>query len=159
VEVVKALVGLGADVHTQLPSGHTALHLAAHQGQAEVVKALVQRGADLDAVDSWGRSALALATAEGHTQVAQWLTAYAATRAALAAATQEPPCPPPPPPRRRGTPRVCAQCGASEWAEGGRLHKCGGCLIGPPRERYCSKACQERHWPEHRERCSGRVAQ
>ena len=124
----------------------------------EVVKVLVQRGADVDVLDRWGRSALAIATAKGHTQVAQWLTAYAATRAALRAATQEPPSPPPPPPRRRGTRHACAQCGAGEWAEGGRLRKCGWCRRGA-RLGYCSTACQERHWPVHWEQCSSRAAQ
>jgi len=160
VEVVKALVDLGADVHTHVEqNGYTALHVASERGHLVVVKALMQRGADLDALEHRGNSALALATVHGHPHVAQWLAAYASTRAALRAATQEPHRPPPPPPQLRyRTPRACAQCGASEWAEGGRLRKCGGCQLGA-RLRYCSVACQEQHWAAaHREQCSGRAA-
>ena len=146
-------MGLGADVHAKLEDGYTALHSAAQGGHLQAV--LVQRGADLDDLDGRGQSPLAVATASGHTHGAQWLTAYAATRAALRAATQEPL----PPPRRHPTPRACAQCGAGEWAEGGRLRKCGGCRLGA-RLRYCSTACQEQHWrAEHREQCSRMAAQ
>jgi len=36
-----SLVGLGADVHAQMPDGCTALHVAAHRGCRDTVKALV----------------------------------------------------------------------------------------------------------------------
>ena len=113
----------------------------------------------MEVLDNKGRSAADVATEFGHCPVAQWLTTYAATKDALRAAAEEPPRPPsPPPPRRPRAPRACAQCGATQFAEGGgRLHKCGGCQLGA-RVRYCSKACQERHWrAAHREQCVGRV--
>ena len=87
MEVVKALVELGADVHARTQAGCTALHGAAEAGHVEAVKALVQRGADLDALEHRGNSALALATVNGHNHVAQWRS------------------PPTPPPAQRSEPQ------------------------------------------------------
>ena len=136
---------------------------AADGGHLATVKVLMQRGARLHALDDGGCSAAEVATEAGHAQVAQWLATYAATSAALAARVEERPgrSPSPPPrPRPPRAPHACAHCGATEWAasaaegEGARLRKCGGCRRGA-RARYCSAACQERHWKaEHREQCS-----
>ena len=52
VEVVKALVELGADLHALGEyNEQTALHIAASEGHVEVVKALVKLGADVYAED------------------------------------------------------------------------------------------------------------
>ena len=69
LEVVKLLVGLGADVNassndlaTNIPGGgSTALHGAALSGADDMVQFLVEKGADLDAKDFFGMTPLSIA--------------------------------------------------------------------------------------------------
>jgi hypothetical protein len=47
------------------------------------------------------------------------------------------------------TKRICANCKTPK-GEGCRLRKCGGCM----RVRYCSAACQNAQWQEHKVLCA-----
>jgi len=170
VEAVNVLVELGADVHSQDVSGYTVLHWAAAKGQAEAVRVLVELGADLHSIDNRGRSALRLASERGHRTVVRFLAErvadlaakstslpaeHSAPSASSAAVEGEQLPPAEAPPRRHRPPRACAQCGASQTAEGVRLQWCR-CLG----VRYCNSACQKRHWKaEHRDHCSSRRVQ
>ena len=61
VEAVRALVGLGADVHAKMPDGSTMLHGAATLGHGEVLRALVELGADVHAQAQDGATPLHMA--------------------------------------------------------------------------------------------------
>jgi hypothetical protein len=52
---------------------------------------------------------------------------------------EEPPAPP-----------ACAACGAASRADGRALMSCSACKG----VRYCSAACQRRHWQQHKPSCS-----
>ena len=66
-EVVRALVGEGADVNAARGDGMTALHFAAERGHAAVARALIDAGAAVDAGTRIGRYApLHLAARGGH---------------------------------------------------------------------------------------------
>ena len=67
VEVVRALVGEGADVNAARGDGITALHLAAERGHAEAARALIDAGAAVDAGTRIGRyTPLHMAGRGGH---------------------------------------------------------------------------------------------
>ena len=67
VDVVRALVGDGADVHAARGDGMTALHFAAESGHAEVARVLLDAGAAVDAGTRIGRYApLHMAARGGH---------------------------------------------------------------------------------------------
>ena len=69
-EVVRALVGDGADVSAARGDGMTALHFAAERGHAAVARALIDAGAAVDAGTRIGRYApLHLAARGGHRSV------------------------------------------------------------------------------------------
>ena len=69
-EVVRALVGDGADVNAARGDGMTALHFAAERGHAAVARALIDAGAAVDAGTRIGRYApLHLAARGGHGSV------------------------------------------------------------------------------------------
>jgi ankyrin repeat protein len=61
LEVVRLLIGLGADMNACLPDGTTALMVAAQKGHGAVVRELINAGATREA-RSDGKTALALAT-------------------------------------------------------------------------------------------------
>lgn len=61
LEVMKILVGLGADVNEASATGWTALHVAAFRGANAVIEYLVSKGARLDAVNGCGQTPLSLA--------------------------------------------------------------------------------------------------
>jgi ankyrin repeat protein len=61
LEVIKTLVGLGADVNEASATGWTALHVAAFRGANAVIEYLVSKGARLDAVNGCGQTPLSLA--------------------------------------------------------------------------------------------------
>ena len=50
----------------------------------------------------------------------------------------------------RRAPRACANCGATQRPDGGRLRKCARCQ----RARYCSQECMAADWPTHRRVCA-----
>ncbi len=53
-EIVKALIGAGADIEGRTPSGSTSLLIAAFLGYRELVELLIELGADLTATDHMG---------------------------------------------------------------------------------------------------------
>ncbi len=72
-DIVKAMIGLGADVNAAKADGRTALMAAAATGHVETVQALLSGGADAALTDKDGKTALTLAEAEGHSDVADIL--------------------------------------------------------------------------------------
>ena len=74
LEVVKYLVGAGADVNvTHSSNSMTPLHLAAWEGRLEVVKYLVGAGADVTLTEYGGRTALHYAAWYGYLEVVKVL--------------------------------------------------------------------------------------
>ena len=81
VDVVRALVGNGADVNAARGDGMTALHFAAESGRAEVARVLLDAGAAVDAGTRIGRYApLHLAARGGHGPVVALLLGPGPTR-------------------------------------------------------------------------------
>lgn len=58
IDVIKLLIGCGADLNIQNKWGNTALVLAAASGHVECVKLLIDAGADLDIKNNSERTAL-----------------------------------------------------------------------------------------------------
>jgi ankyrin repeat protein len=61
-----------------IPSGRTALHVAAEVGREEVVALLVETGADVNAQTRYGWTALVEAILNGHTGIAEYLLEHKA---------------------------------------------------------------------------------
>ena len=62
INVVKLLLGAGADVESKSNTGRTPLSCAAGDGRLDVVKFLVREGgANVESKDKWGNTALDLA--------------------------------------------------------------------------------------------------
>jgi ankyrin repeat protein len=137
VEVVTALVQMGADKEAANAVGARPLHWAAMSGQLEVVRLLLQLGADWDATMHDGTTAHAASLQYVQPQVAALLEAVARSRstAATAATTQE---------------GACAACGGSCSSSGAACKKCSRCQG----VQYCSKLCQLTHWRVHKASCA-----
>ncbi|KAM7494766.1 hypothetical protein LguiB_029375 [Lonicera macranthoides] len=73
-EIVRVLVGAGADVDARSKDGKTALYRAAAKGDRRLVKVLIELGADptVEAMDR-GRSAIDVARDKGHKEVVEIL--------------------------------------------------------------------------------------
>jgi ankyrin repeat protein len=70
VHVIKALIDRGADLGLQeQEKQRTALHLAAHEGQAEAAAELLKRGAIVNAIDKYEMTPLMVASKCGHAGV------------------------------------------------------------------------------------------
>jgi ankyrin repeat protein len=69
VQVVKELLGHGADVNVKDNNIWTPLHFACWKGHAQVFKELVDHGADIEAKDNDGRTPLHCACLTGHVAV------------------------------------------------------------------------------------------
>ena len=80
VELVSALIDLGADINYKTSMGRTALHLAASQGNSECIDMMLQRGACIEVTDVLGKSPVDTANAWGkkdserHLFLYQWQT-------------------------------------------------------------------------------------
>jgi ankyrin repeat protein len=70
LEIVKLLIGKGADIHARTSRSETALHWAAREGQEEVVVYLLDKGALASHQDSIGHTPLMSAARNGRTRVA-----------------------------------------------------------------------------------------
>jgi uncharacterized protein len=73
VQIVRDLLGRGADVNALDRYGQSALMLAAHAGHREIIETLIAHKADLDITAKFGLSALMLAVVAGHGEVAHLL--------------------------------------------------------------------------------------
>lgn len=69
-----------AGIHTSLPSGKSALHLAAEKGDARLLSLLLQARAQLDAMTSTGRTALHLAVEHDYEQAVQAICKHDGTK-------------------------------------------------------------------------------
>ena len=72
-EVVRLLLGKGADVNMADADGWTPIHWAAHRGHIEVVRILLDRGADPNSEDGSKCTPLHWAAFYGHKKVVQLL--------------------------------------------------------------------------------------
>lgn len=86
-EMVRALLGCGADVNIQDDEGSTALMCASEHGRTEIVKLLLEQpGCDISIVDNDGSNALSIALEASHNDTAVLLYAhmnYAKTQTAM----------------------------------------------------------------------------
>ena len=73
VDVVRALVGRGADINKADNDGWTPLYIASHDGHVDVVRALMEGGADIDKANNDGCTPLYIASGEGHVDVVRAL--------------------------------------------------------------------------------------
>jgi ankyrin repeat protein len=73
IDVVKYLIGRGADVNVRDNAGITPLHSVASRGHVEAVRILIEKRARLEAVTSGGATPLHLAAANGHMEIAALL--------------------------------------------------------------------------------------
>jgi uncharacterized protein len=77
LEVVKALIALGADPNAKSLYDDTALMEAVENGNVEVVRLLLDKGADVTA-NAFGRTALKIARTKGSEDIAEILRAHGA---------------------------------------------------------------------------------
>lgn len=56
--VVKLLLGCGADIHLRDSEGNVSIHWGAYSGNTEIIKLLVAKGADLESVNELGKMRL-----------------------------------------------------------------------------------------------------
>ena len=73
LEVVRCLVGQGANVDQDNKDGSTPLYIAAHHGHLAVVQLLVENGANVNHANNNGITPLYIATQKGHREVVQYL--------------------------------------------------------------------------------------
>lgn len=78
INVIKALLELGANINAADPKGQNALFYAAKAGNVEVAKFLLAHKADGQAIDAEGNTARAEAVKAGHTNVADAIDEFAA---------------------------------------------------------------------------------
>jgi ankyrin repeat protein len=76
LEIVKLLIGKGADIHATTSRSETALHWAASRGHEEVVAYLLDNGAQTSHQDSIGHTPLMSAVKNGRTRVALRILDY-----------------------------------------------------------------------------------
>ena len=79
LEMVRFLVGKGADINAQTNNGETALIQATEWGRLETVRFLVNKGADVNTPDNRGRTPLILAKEKGLQEVVDFFKETVAT--------------------------------------------------------------------------------
>ena len=72
-EVVRLLLGRGAEVDARTTTGYTALLLASREGYRETTDVLLAAGADVNAAAADGTTALVIATIRRHLEYAEFL--------------------------------------------------------------------------------------
>ena len=78
VDVIRALVVLGADVNAPNKNGTTAVHMAAHNGHANTIRTLCALGADVNTPDNDGTTPVFIAAQHGHVDAIKALVALGA---------------------------------------------------------------------------------
>ena len=78
LDLVRALLGLSADVDAQAIDGMTALHWAVHRDALEMTELLLEWGADVRAANRYGVAPLALAATNGNAAIVAALLAAGA---------------------------------------------------------------------------------
>ena len=78
-EVLRYLLGIGADVNAQSPNGTTALMMAVREGHAGTVELLLAKGADANHRNENGATALGWAKRGGFVAIEQALRRRGAT--------------------------------------------------------------------------------
>jgi ankyrin repeat protein len=78
VDLLSALIDVGADLGATDTQGRTALMWATLEGQAEAAEALISHGAEVDAKDPDGGTALSWASDRGHIDVVRVLVKHGA---------------------------------------------------------------------------------
>ena len=73
LEMMRKMIGCGADVNVHNDRGRTALMNAAYRGETSIVRLLLKHGAQIDLRDKEGRTALLFAVDEGHTMTVRLL--------------------------------------------------------------------------------------
>merc|ERR1711957_326759 len=73
LEVVRALVELGANVNRATQDGITPLLIATQEGHLKVVSALVELGANMNQATQDGATSVMAAASLGHDRLAKWL--------------------------------------------------------------------------------------
>ena len=76
--IVKILLENGANVHTRITGGMTAIHHAAEQGNEDVISVLVAHQADVDGMDDAGNTPLMYAVKGDHMDAVEVLIGYGA---------------------------------------------------------------------------------
>ena len=69
LDLIKALIAAGADVHAKHWEDVTALMFAARTGNVETVKTLIEAGADVKAATTKGNTAIMFASVNGHADI------------------------------------------------------------------------------------------
>jgi ankyrin repeat protein len=147
VGALRVLVELGANKEAKAIHGRRPLHLAAQQGQVEVISTLVELGAELEARTADGQTPLQICIDMGrHPQAERVLRQLLRTR--NAAAQHAPVVTEPTAAASQIT--ECAACGNTSGTSGAALKMCARCRS----VKYCSVACQRRHWSVHKRRCA-----
>src|SRR5229473_2828660 len=77
-EVIRALIGGGADINAKSKTAYTPLMFAARSGDPEATRLLVDAGADVNAAAMDGFTPLLLATVRGHVGPATFLLEHGA---------------------------------------------------------------------------------
>lgn len=76
VDVVKFLIGKGANVHRKAGGGRTMLHLAAQNGNPQIVEYLIKAGLDANVLDERGGTAARWAAENGHIETLEILSSF-----------------------------------------------------------------------------------
>lgn len=77
VELLKAVIGKGADVNATDKNGSTSFHVAAQYGHLEALEHLIECGSNIWALDDQGRTAATVARSSYKLDVAQYLDTQA----------------------------------------------------------------------------------
>ncbi|XP_055848375.1 alpha-latrotoxin-Lhe1a-like [Episyrphus balteatus] len=78
VDILKVLIGKGADVNAKTKDGWTAVHFATHEVQIEFLEYLLNNGANIDAKEENGSTALHIAAKSDYHDFVELLLKYGA---------------------------------------------------------------------------------
>lgn len=82
IDVVRALIESGANIHAKTKDGETTLHFAARAGNLEIVKLLVEKGCDCNAVNQHGETPLMIASSYTYSKKREAVVGYLSERGA-----------------------------------------------------------------------------